>query len=376
MLAQHFGAVRFVYNWGLETKKKAWEESGERIGKFDLQRQLTILKQEKDWLNMSSRPSLEATIGSLEAAFQGFFTGKGYPCFKKRQSKQACEYRRDIRKPTLVDFDNHKIRLPKIGPVETVISQRFEGILKTVTVTKTPTGKYFASCLVEVDINPAVKPEPVESDAIGIDLGIKTFAVLSDGETIENPRFLNKSLKALRRVQCGHSKKKKGGKNREKSRLKLARLHEKVANQRNDFLHKVTTKLTRENQAGTICIEDLNVSGMVKNHTLARHIQDVGFATFRELLTYKANWYGKNVLVIDRFAPSSKQCTCGHKNTELKLSQRTWTCKVCLTTHDRDLLAAQNIVRFAFHPETIVKKSIGRGTPEFTPVETLALAGL
>lgn len=373
VLSQHFGAVRFVYNWALETKKRAWEESEERLTLYDLQNQLPGLKKEKEWLSLPFAQSLQIAVRHLDFAFESFFRGNGYPKFKAKSNRQSVAYYQEAKKPSMVNFDTETIRIPKIGPVKCVISQRYDGKLKTLTVTKTPTGKYFALCIVEVDLTPPVAPNPVESDAIGVDLGINDFATLSTGEKIANPRHMNKSLKRLRRAHRRVDKKKKGSKNREKSRKKLATLHEKVANQRQDFLHKTSTKLIRENQ--TICIEDLNVAGMVRLHNLARHIQDAGWGEFRHQLTYKAKWYGKNVLVINRFAPSSRQCSCGHKNETLKLQQRTWVCVQCGVTHDRDILAANNIIKFAFHPELAVKKFIGRGTPECTPVETLALAG-
>lgn len=347
-LARHFGAVRFIYNWGLATKKKAWDESKERVSRFDLQGQLPGKKKELTWLALPAAQSLVATISHLDEAFQGFYSGRGgYPRFKSKNSRQTLEYYQNapiIQKKGV-------IKLPKIGAVKIVIDRPIVGEQKTVTVSKTSTGKYYASCVLAIDEGLPEKPEAVEADAVGVDLGIKSFAVLSTGEVIDNPRFLNKSLKALRRIQRNHSKKKKSGKNRYKSRKKLARLHEKVANQRKDFLHKVTTRLVRENQ--TVCIEDLNVGGMGKNRKLARHIQDAGWSEFRRQLTYKADWYGVNLKVIDRFAPSSRMCTCGTKNTELTLKQRSWTCAACGTTHDRDLLAAQNIVRFAFQSEPV-----------------------
>lgn len=374
-LAQHFGAVRYIYNWGLETKKKAWDESKERISYFDLTTQLTVQKREIAWLNDPYRDSLCVALKNVETAFQQFFRGKGYPRFKSKRHIQSISYAQQGRKPSMLDCINSTIRIPKVGIVKCLISRPLIGRLKQLTVSKTPTGKYFASCLIEIDSAFKAKADALESDAIGIDLGIKSFATLSTGELIDNPRFFNKSLKSVSRAARKHNRKKQDSKNREKSRKRLVRLYERVVNKRHDFLHKLTTKLTRDSQVGTVCIEDLNVAGMGRNHKLARHIQDAGWGKFREMLTYKADWYGVNLKVIDRFAPSSRMCTCGIKNTELTLKQRSWTCAACGTTHDRDLLAAQNIVRFAFHPETVVKSTIGRGTPESTLVETLALAG-
>jgi putative transposase len=197
---------------------------------------------------------------------------------------------------------------------------------------------------------------------LGIDLGLKHFATLSTGEKIENPRHLRKSLKKLKRAQRQHSRKKKGSKNREKARQKIALIHEKVTNQRKDFLHKLTTKLIHDNQVDSIAIEDLAVKNMVKNHCVAQSISDASWREFRRQIEYKADRKGKNVLVIGRFAPSSKTCLCGEVKHSLRLRDRTWTCSRCGLTHDRDINAAQNIKAWALYPHQF----IGRGTPEFT----------
>lgn len=350
-LAKHFGAVRFIYNWALETKESAWLSNGERISRYDLSSLLPIKKKELPWLKESYSQSLQVALLNLDNAYTSFYEGRtAHPKPKRKGNTQSFTFNQHLDgRECCFRAGGTIVKVPKVGKIKCAFNRQFDGKLKTVTIIKRPTGKYFVVCLVELGSDLPSKPEPVESNAIGVDLGVKTFATLSTGEVIDNPRYLSKSLKSLRRASHKHSKKKKGSKNREKSRKKLAILYERVNNQRADFLHKTSTKLIRENQ--TVCIEDLNVRGMLKNHKLARHIQDAGFYAFRQMLTYKAEWYGKNVLVIDRWAPSSKQCNCGYKNTELKLRHRVWTCKACGTTHDRDLLAAQNIVRFAFHPE-------------------------
>ncbi len=204
-------------------------------------------------------------------------------------------------------------------------------------------GKYFVSILVD-DGKELPKKVKIEK-AIGIDLGIKTFATISTGEKIDNPRHLNKSLGRLKVLQRRLSKKQKGSKNSIKAKQKVALLSEKISNQRKDFLHKLSTRLVSENQA--ICLEDLNVSGMMKNHNLARHIQDCGWSEFVRQLEYKSEWSGKHIFKIGRFQPSSKICSCGAINHDLKLSDRVWTCKVCGLTHDRDILASQNILKFS-----------------------------
>ncbi|WP_199564522.1 RNA-guided endonuclease TnpB family protein [Spirosoma telluris] len=196
-----------------------------------------------------------------------------------------------------------------------------------------------------------------------MDVGLKDFATLSTGEKVANPRFLKKSIKKLKRLSRRHSKKKKGSNNRTKSRIRLARQHEKVTNQRNDFLHKVSTRIVRENQ--TVCVENLAISGMMKNHKLARAIADVSWSSFMSMLEYKCDWQGKNLVKIGRFEPSSKLCTCGILNHALSLKDRSWACASCGTTHDRDILAANNIVRFAFVKQNL----LGMDSADFKPVE-------
>jgi putative transposase len=209
------------------------------------------------------------------------------------------------------------------------------------------TGKYYISTLVEVNEVDAA-PKPIsENKAVGIDLGIKTFAVLSDGTEIQNHKYLKRSIKKVKRLQRSLSKKAKDSKNREKARLRLARAHERVCNQRNDFLHQVTYRLVANYD--TICLETLSASNMIKNHHLAQALEDIAINRFNTLLEYKAKGHGVNILRIGRFEPSSKMCTCGYINHNLTLSMRRWKCPVCGAVHDRDLLAANNIKRFAFN---------------------------
>ena len=215
-----------------------------------------------------------------------------------------------------------------------------KGIIKSATISVTPTGKYFVSILCDTKEELPTKAPIKENTTIGVDLGIKDFAITSEGEVFENPKYLRKAQSKLKYVQRKYAKYK--GK---RTKKKLAKLHENVVNKRKDFLHKVSTQLIRENQ--TICLETLSVKNMVKNHNLAQAISDASWATFVSMLEYKAEWYGKNILRIGQFAPSSKTCSCGVINKDLKLSDREWTCKSCGTTHDRDILAACNIKSFA-----------------------------
>ena len=362
-LNQHFGCVRVVYNWGLETKVKEYQKTGNALSCFDLVSKLTKeLKREKEWLKDVNSQSLQNALFNLDNAFTKFFrkTAK-FPKFRSKYGKQSFQCPQFVK----IDFENNRIKLPKITSIKAVLHRDFIGKIKTVTVSKTPTNKFFVSILIDDGVKLPIPVTPIKSKSIGVDLGIKTFATLSTGKKVENPRYLIKSEKKLQRKQRQFSKKKKNSNNRAKARIDVALVHEKVANQRKDFLHKLSKKLIDKNQA--VCLEDLNVSGMQRNHKLAKHISDVGWRTFRTFCEYKAEWYGKTVCIIGRFDPSSKMCdSCGVINKKLKLSMRTWKC-TCGVTHDRDVLAARNILNFAFIPQGLRKS---------TPVKTVLDAGL
>jgi putative transposase len=252
-----------------------------------------------------------------------------------------------------VDFDQRKIKFPKIGEVKAVFHRIFTGKMKYATVSVTSTGKWFVSILVD---DGKIEPEPAPfslDTTIGIDVGLKDFATLSTGEKIENPRYLKNALQRLKVLQQRVSRKVKGSKNREKAIQKLARCHERIANQRNDFLHKLSFRVVSENQA--IAVESLNVSGMMKNHRLAQGIGDVSWGTFFTMLEYKCRRYGKTLLKIGRFDPSSKICSkCGYLTRDLSLSERAWICPDCGTLHDRDTNAAINIKKFALQEQNLV----------------------
>lgn len=347
LIHKHFGCVRWVYNYALNKKITAYQTNKINLSRFDLAGDLPLLKKtDAAWLSEVNSQSLQASLENLDKAYTKFFREKiGFPKFK---SKKDNRHTFSVPQNAKVCFDKSLLFLPKFKKgINITLHRKLYGIIKTVTISKTPTGKYFASILVETNESiPAKKPID-ENKAVGVDLGIKTFAALSDGTSIANPKFLRKSLKKLKRLQRSFSRKKKGSENRIKTRKKLALVYEKVSNQRNDFLHKTTTFLVRNYD--TICLETLKPSNMVKNHKLAQAIQDASWGRFNELLEYKAKWYGKNILRIGQFEPSSRLCTCGEINRELKLSDRTWTCKKCNATHDRDQLAANNIKRMAFH---------------------------
>lgn len=280
-------------------------------------------------------------LRNLDNSFQNFFKGRAsFPNFKKKTNKQSFQLPQSVK----VDFKNSCIDLPKFkDPIKAVLHRKFSGDIKTVTISKTPTGKYFVSILVD---NHKELPKPIKSNnAVGIDLGIKTFAVCSDGTEYANPKHLRNAMVKLKWMQRQLSKKVKGSSRRNVWKLRIAKQHERVINQRKDFLHKATNEIT--NRFDLVILEDLNIKGMVKNHKLAGAISDCGWGMFETMLKYKSEWKGKKVEYIGRFEPSSKICSnCGVKNNELTLADREWTCENCNTKHDRDRNAANNILSF------------------------------
>ena len=347
LLAKHFGCARYIYNYGLERKIKSYSETKKSVSRFTIQADLPKLKKSEDtkWLSEVNAQMLQASLLNLDMAFTRFFKEKkGFPKFKsKHDNRQSFSIPQD----TEVNFDINRVFIPKFREgIKCKFSRTFKGKIKTSTVSRTPTGKYFISILVETEDTIPNKAPIDENKAVGVDLGIKTFATLSDGTEIQNPKYLNKALKKLKRLQRSVSRKKKGSNSRKKAVKLLARQYEKVTNKRKDFLHKTTKYLI--DHYDTICLETLSASNMVKNHRLAQAIQDIGIYTFNSYMDYKAEWYGKNIIRIGRFEPSSKMCSCGHIHRGLKLSDRVWTCPACGSVNQRDLLAAQNIKKFAF----------------------------
>lgn len=348
LLAKHFGCNRFIYNWALNLRKESYEQSGKTISKFELNKMVTQLakKEEYSWLQEVLSQSLQQSIQNLDTAYIKFFKEKtGFPKFK---SKRTHKYSYRIPQNVKIDFEEHKVFLPKIKWVNIRVDREFEGIIKSATVKQLPSGKYFVSILVEDGKDYQTKKKIKHDSAVGIDLGIKDFAILSDGTKIKNPKFLRTKEQRLRVLQKRLSRKQKGSNNCNKQRIKVAKLHEKITNERKDFLQKLTTKLIKESQFDTFCLENLNVSGMMRNHKLAKSIAEVSWYQFTEMLKYKCEWYGKNLVQIGQFEPSTKTCShCGYKNTELTLKDREWICPMCNTYHDRDVNAAINIKNFA-----------------------------
>ena len=362
LLNKHFGACRFIYNLALETKMAAYSSARVNLSRYDLQVQMKELKQECEWLKEINAQSLQTELMHLDAAYLKFFKGAGFPKFKNKFGKQSFQC------PQSSKIKDGKLVLIKFKEgIKIVLSRPFEGEIRTVTISKTTTNKYFASILVQ-DNKPIPKKKKVkDSTTIGIDVGIKTFATLSDGQQYENPRHLKKALKRLKMLQKRASKKVKGSSNRKKANLKVAIQHEKITNQRKDFLHKFSDSITKN--FDTICVENLNIKGMAKNRNLAQAISDVGWSMGLDMVKYKAEWRGKTYHEIGRFDASSKlHGKCGYLNHELTLSDRQWICPKCGETVDRDKNAADNIKQFGL-------TFLGLGRPDFKPAELPTLVG-
>jgi putative transposase len=339
ILARTFGCARFVYNWALRLRTDAYYQENKRLYYSDTSAMLTQLKQQEDhaWLNEVSCVPPQQALRHLDKAFRNFFEGRAkYPTFKKRRNRQSAEYTTSAFK-----WDGTSLLLAKMTePLAINWSRPLPDGAKpsTVTVTKDCVDRYFVSLLVEEDIKQLDERE----QSVGADLGLKEFVILSTGEVVGNPKFFHKDEKRLAKAQRRHARKKKGSKNRAKARKKVARVHARIADRRRDFLHQLSTRLIRENQ--TVCVESLQVKNMVKNHSLAKAISDVGWSEFVSFLSYKAEWYGRNLVKIDKWYPSSKRCfDCGHILDSLDLDVRVWTCPECGVVHDRDLNAAKNI---------------------------------
>jgi putative transposase len=341
LIAMHIGCSRYIYNYGLDLKVKSYQLDKKTISRFDIQKNLPILKNNEAtcWLKEVNSQTLQSALENLDNAFTKFFRDKkGFPNFKSKHNNSQSF---SIPQHTKIDLCNEEIHIPKFKKgIRVKLHRVFDGIIKTSTISKTPTGKYYISILVEVNEEIPTKKPISENQAIGIDLGIKTFAVLSNGIEIENPKYLKKAMSKLKYTQSKYSRFK--GK---RTKERIALLHEQVANKREDFLHKISHYLTTNYD--TICLETLKPSNMIKNHKLAQALSDIAIGKFNEMLDYKSEWYGCNQLRIGQFEPSSRMCTCGVVNKELKLSDRIWTCQSCHTTHNRDLLASNNIKSFA-----------------------------
>lgn len=364
MFIQTFNATRLVYNLALEVKQIAFKEHGVRLSKYDLGNQLPELKKEFPWLAEVNSQSLHEAIHDMDNAFQNFFkNGKGFPKFKAKREKQSYSCTQHSK----VDWDNSMLTILKIPNIPIILHRKFEGKIKTVTISRTSTGKYYASILVDNDLPLPLKKEINVDTAIGIDMGIRHLAILSDGRKFDNPELLKKSLDRLKVLDRRVAKKQKGSENRKKAMKQVAILHEKIANQRKAIQHSLSSAIVK--QYDTVCVETLNIRKMQQQLNMGFAIGDAAWGEFIRMLEYKANWHGKNLLKIDLFAPSSKMCSnCCSINQKLKpMLVRNWECPSCGVKHDVDINAAINVKEIALE--------LSGWCSSIVPVELPAMVG-
>lgn len=368
MLAKTFGCCRYVYNWALDLKEKEYRENKKGISEYNMNARVRHeLREAAPWLGEVSSKALEFAVEDLFNGYKNFFEKRvERPTHRRKHDRQHFHTRGSIK----VNFKQGLLTIPNIKNIPCVFHRRFntkECIIKQVGVELLPSGMYRASILVN-DGKPELTKAPINPErTLGIDTGLKHFAVLSDGQDpFEPTHYAKEEKRKMKLLQRRLSKKEKGSRQYRRLKLRIARLHEKIANRRHDHIHKLTHYLAYENQATTICVEDLNVKGMVRNKHLAYNLADAAIGEFYRQLEYKCAWAGKNYIKIDRFAPSSKRCShCGHIYRELTLKDREWTCPVCGTHHDRDFNAAINIKHFGLS----VKETLPSVRRKVKPVE-------
>jgi putative transposase len=336
-LAKTFGCARYIYNWALNLRSTAWRERQERIDYGQTSAALTELKRQPEvaWLNKVSSVPVQQSLRHLQTAFVNFWqNGAAYPKFKRRSGRQSAEFTRSG-----FQWENRQLTLARIGKLDIRWSRYFSSQPTTVHVSRTPSGRYYVSFRVDEPL-PSL---PQATGQIGIDLGLTCFAAFSNGAKHHAPRPLRRKMAQLKRAQKALARKQRGSKNRNKARVRVAKIHQTISDIRRDDLHQLSTALIRENQ--TIVVEDLNVRGMMANHCLAGAIADSGWSEFSRMLEYKCAWHGRTFVRIDRWHPSSKTCSaCGAVVESLPLAVRVWNCPACGVGHDRDVNAARNIL--------------------------------
>ena len=369
------GTCRYIYNNLLAFKKQEYEEKQNNISFGQLGKKLTELKTENEWIKESHSKVLQQSLLDLDKAYKNFFKEKkGFPKFKsKKDAKQSCRFPIDA----ISDINGNRINI--INPLKDIhykcsrkdekYLNKYKDNIKSATLTKTKSGKYYLSILIDGCLNKQMKAST--NQFIGIDLGIKDFVITSDGETYDNIKIKRNNEKKLIKLHKELSRKQKGSNNRNKAKIKLAKAYEKLNNIKENYLHSIANQLLNENQV--IIMEDLGVKGMMKNHKLAKSIQELSLYRFKEILKYKAKWFNREIIEIDRYFPSSKLCSnCGYKNDDLTLKNREWVCPHCGQTHNRDINAAVNILNEGIR---IYKEKIGLSSPELTLVENTTLVG-
>ena len=365
------GCSRFVYNNCLDFKIKHYNETKKSTSFGELGKHLNSLKSEFQWLKDVHSKVLQQSLINLEYSYKNFFkNGMGFPKFKKKSQKQSCRFPVDA----ISGVNGNRINLIrqlkdihyKCSVRDEKLLNKYQDLIKSATLSKSKSGEYFLSILIDIK---SIKQLPKTDKVIGLDLGIKDFIVTSDSQKFENLKSIRNNQKKLSKLHRNLSRKQNKSKNKNKARVKLAKFHEKIHNIKENYLHYISNQLLNENQV--IVIEDLNVSGMLKNHKLAKSIQELSLNRFKQLLTYKTDWYGRDLIEIDRFYPSSKTCSCcGYKKTDLTLKDRKWVCPICLSKHNRDYNAAINIRNEGIR---LFKIKIGLSSPELTPLKRTTL---
>lgn len=359
--AKSFGCCRVVYNRTLDYMSMMWSGCGVNVERLGAQAQLPSLKEIYPWLGEVNSQSLQYAVKQVVDGYRNWWEHRTkHPHLKNKHSRQSFHNPQHCS----VDWRHRTLTIPKCSNISIVLHRPFYGKIQDVAISREPDGRYYASILVDTALKEICCQDVEISTTIGIDTGIKTFAVCSDGREFATPHFARAQEKRLKRYQRQFRLKEKGSRNREKQNRKIARIYSHISNQRLDYIHKVTYELTHDSQVHTICIEDLNVKGMMKNHHLAYSLADASIGKFYDILAYKCKWYGVNLVTIGRWDASSKTCSvCGNQYRKLKLSERNWTCSNCGTRHDRDLNAARNIRNFG------VVRALPPDRREVTPVD-------